>query len=338
MAYLDVPNVSLKGVSACIPKAIIENKNLDIFKTEDFSKFLALTGVERKRVAGDDICTSDLCYYSAEKLLTDQDWGKSDIDYIIFVSQTSDYVLPATSCLLQERLGLKTSIGALDFNQGCSGFIYGLSLAKGLLCAQVAKNVLLFTSETYSKYIHARDKGNRTIFGDAAAATFVSADGFAEISDFSLGTDGRGAKNLIVETGGSRCTTIKNNITWNENGNPVSPDHLYMNGTEIFNFTLETVPLLINDILVKNGLLQTEIDMFILHQANKHLMEFLRKKLRIESEKFYYYIENVGNTVSSTIPIALKEAIKEGKIHSDNEVLIAGFGVGYSWGGTILRF
>jgi 3-oxoacyl-[acyl-carrier-protein] synthase-3 len=156
--------------------------------------------------------------------------------------------------------------------------------------------------------------------------------------DFGLGTDGRGARNLIVETGGSRCLSARNNVAWDESGNPVSADHLFMNGTEIFNFTLETVPLLVKDILLKNGLLQGDIDFFVLHQANRYMMEFLRKKMKIEPEKFYYYLENVGNTVSSTIPIALKEGMKDGSFTSGKKVLLAGFGVGYSWGGTILQF
>ena len=331
--------VFIKGISYYLPEKVLTNEDLLIdFPEWSVVKVASKLGISQRHIAAHNETATDMGIKAGSLLIEEYNIDKTSIDFILLCTQSPDYFLPASACLIQERLGLKTSTGAIDINQGCSGFIYGLSLAKGLLCAGIAKNVLLLTSETYSKYIHSRDKGNRTIFGDASAATLISSDGFAEIRDFSLGTDGRGAGNLIVETGASRCINIKNNIIWDENGNPVSPDHLYMNGTEIFNFTLEIVPILIKDILIKNSLLQTEIDLFVFHQANKHMMEFLRKKLKIESEKFYYYIENVGNTVSSTIPIALKEAINEGKIRSGSKILIAGFGVGYSWGGTVLRF
>jgi 3-oxoacyl-[acyl-carrier-protein] synthase-3 len=232
-------------------------------------------------------------------------------------------------------LGIPTTAGAIDFNLGCSGYVYGLSIAKGLIFSGTAQNVLLITSETYSKHLHPKDKSNRTIFGDGAAATLVSNEGFAEILNFSLGTDGRGAENLITKTGAFRFTKAKNDLHFDEEGNPVSSDHLYMNGTEIFNFTLENVPIIVEDTLKKNNLSMNGISLFIFHQANKYLMNFLRKKLRIKEEKFYYFIENVGNTVSSTIPIALKEAQNENKLHGN--ILLAGFGVGYSWGGLVLN-
>jgi len=223
----------------------------------------------------------------------------------------------------------------LDFNLGCSGFVYGLSLAKGLVLGGIAKNVLLLTSETYNKHLHPKDKSNRTIFGDAAAACLVSNEGWAEIGNFSLGTDGSGAENLMVKTGGMRYKEKANDLTFDENDNPASSDYLYMNGSEILSFTLEAVPLLVADTLQKNSMQQADIDLFVFHQANKYILNFLRKKIKIEEEKFYYYIENVGNTVSSTIPIALYEAKKENKLTGN--ILLAGFGVGYSWGGVILK-
>jgi len=230
---------------------------------------------------------------------------------------------------------LPTSCGALDFNQGCSGYVYGLSLAKGLIAGNIAKNVLLITSETYSKHLHPKDKGNRTIFGDAAASTLISTDGFAEIGEFSLGTDGRGAENLIVKTGAFREKNQKNDLTFDENNFPRSSDYLFMDGGEIFNFTSKAVPELVENVLQKNNLQQNEIDLFVFHQANKFMINFLRKQLDIEKDKFYVFMENAGNTVSSTIPIALYEAQKENVLKGN--VLLAGFGVGYSWGAAVLR-
>jgi 3-oxoacyl-[acyl-carrier-protein] synthase III len=329
----------IKAISYYLPEKILTNEILvKEFPEWSVEKIASKIGIYQRHIANENETAADMAVAASEMLFKEYGIEKSCIDFLLLCTQSPDYFLPTSSCLIQNKLGLRTDIGSLDFNQGCSGFIYGLSLAKGLISAGISKNVLLITSETYSKHIHKRDKGNLTIFGDAAAATLISTDGFAKILNFSLGTDGRGAKNLIVETGGMRFKTKADNISFDENGNPESPDYLFMNGTEIFSFTLDTVPLLLKETLKKNSFGQDDIELFVLHQANKYMLEFLRKKLKIDPEKFYYYIEKVGNTVSSTIPIALKEAVLEGKAAADKKVLIAGFGVGYSWGGTILQF
>ena len=326
----------IKSISYYLPEKILTNEDLvKEFPEWSVEKVASKIGIHQRHIAAENETAADMAYSAADKLINEHQIDKSCIDFILLCTQSPDYFLPTSSCLIQNRLGLRTNIGALDFNQGCSGFVYGLSLAKGLVSTGLSKNVLLITAETYSKHIYYRDKGNRTIFGDAAAATLVSSDGFAKILNFDFGTDGRGAKNLIVETGGLRIRNPKNKITFDENGNPVSPDYLLMNGTEIFNFTLETVPALVKETLNKNFLLQSDIDLFILHQANKYMLDFLQKKIGIEKDKFYYFLENVGNTVSSTIPIALTEAQRENKLKGN--VLIAGFGVGYSWAGTVLK-
>jgi 3-oxoacyl-[acyl-carrier-protein] synthase-3 len=199
----------------------------------------------------------------------------------------------------------------------------------------IAKNVLLLTGETYSKFMHPKDKGNRTIFGDAGSATLVSSEGFAEIGNFSLGTDGRGAENLMVKSGGMRFRQQFNDLQFEDNGNPLSSDHLYMNGSEIFNFTIDAVPPLIKDTLVKNQLSRDDVDGYVFHQANKFMINFLRKKIKIEPEKFYTYMSEVGNTVSNTIPIVLTEKLKENSLKGN--IILAGFGVGYSWGGCLIK-
>jgi 3-oxoacyl-[acyl-carrier-protein] synthase-3 len=329
----------IKAISYYLPEKILTNEDLvKEFPEWSAENVASKIGIRQRHIAAENETSADMAVAAGNRLIDEYKIDKASIDFVLLCTQSPDYFLPTSSCLIQERLGLGTNTGALDFNQGCSGFIYGLAMAKGLICAGIANNVLLLTSETYSKYLHARDKVNRTIFGDASAAILIAKDGFAELLDFNLGTDGRGAKNLIVETGGLRNLSPKNAVSWDDEGNLISPDHLYMNGTKIFNFTLETVPPLIDDVLSKNNLVQDNIDLFVLHQANKFMMEFLRKKAKITPEKFYYHIENVGNTVSSTIPIAVKEGMKDGSISSGMKVLIAGFGVGYSWGGTILKF
>lgn len=327
----------IKAISCALPEKVITNDDL----VQDFPEWTAekvadKLGVKQRHVVSETETATDLATQAAENLFKENlDIRRETIDFVLLCTQSPDYFLPTSACIIQHRLGLPTHIGALDFNMGCSGFVYGLSLAKGLVLGGIAKNILLLTSETYNKHIHPKDKSNRTIFGDAAAACLVSTDGWAEIGNFSLGTDGSGAENLMVKTGAMRYKEKANDLHFDENNNPLSSDYLYMNGSEILSFTLEAVPLLVADVLQKNSVQQADIDLFIFHQANKYILNFLRKKIKIEEEKFYYYIENVGNTVSSTIPIALYEAKKENKLTGN--ILLAGFGVGYSWGGVTLK-
>ena len=325
----------VKAISYYLPEKIVTNEQLvQEFPEWTVEKVAAKVGVLERHIVSEHETATDLGTKAAEKLFEEHQIDKSTIDFILLCTQSPDYYLPTSACLLQERLGLGTNVGALDYNLGCSGFVYGLSLSKGLIAGRIATNVLLITSETYSKHLHPKDKGNRTIFGDAAAATLISTDGYAEIGNFALGTDGRGAENLIVKTGALRHPKAKDDLVFDENDNPKSSDYLFMNGAEIFNFTSEAVPVLVDQVLEKNKIAKDDIQLFIFHQANKYMMNYLRKLIDIDPDKFFYYLEKVGNTVSSTIPIALVEAKKEG-ILSGN-VLLAGFGVGYSWGGVVL--
>ena len=326
----------IKAISYYLPENVLTNEQLaQEFPEWTVEKIASKIGVNERRIASENETALDMGVKSAEKLFAEYNIDRNSIDFLLFCTQSPDYFLPTSACIMQEKLGLPTSCGALDFNQGCSGYVYGLSLAKGLIAGNIAKNVLLITSETYSKHLHPKDKGNRTIFGDAAASTLISTDGFAEIGEFSLGTDGRGAENLIVKTGAFREKNQKNDLTFDENNFPRSSDYLFMDGGEIFNFTSKAVPELVENVLQKNNLQQNEIDLFVFHQANKFMINFLRKQLDIEKDKFYVFMENAGNTVSSTIPIALYEAQKENVLKGN--VLLAGFGVGYSWGAAVLR-
>lgn len=326
----------IKAISYALPDKIVTNEDLvKEFPEWTVEKIAGKVGVEERHVAAENETAADLAVLAAEKLFTEHNIDKNSIDFVLFCTQSPDYFLPTSACVIQNSLGLRTDIGALDFNLGCSGYVYGLSLAKGLLFANIAKNILLITSETYNKHIHPKDKGNRTIFGDAAAATLISTEGFAEIGEFSLGTDGKGAENLIVKKGGLRHLKPLNDINFDENGNPKSSDYLFMDGGEIFNFTSDAVPVLVEKVLEKNQLNLENINLFVFHQANKYMMNYLRKLIGIEPENFYIFLEKVGNTVSSTIPIALYHAQKEEKLIGN--VLLAGFGVGYSWGGVTLK-
>jgi 3-oxoacyl-[acyl-carrier-protein] synthase-3 len=326
----------IKAIAYALPEKVVTNEDLvKEFPEWTVEKIARKVGVQESHIAGIDETASDIGLKAAEKLFSEHEIDRNSIDFLLLGTQSPDYFLPTTACILQNRLGLRTDIGALDFNLGCSGFIYGLSLAKGLIFGDIAKNVLLITSETYSKHIHPKDKGNRTIFGDAAAAILISNEGFAEIGTFSLGTDGRGAENLIVKKGGLRHPNAFNDLYIDENGNLKSSDFLFMDGNEIFNFTADAVPVLVDKVLEMNHSKLEEVQLFVFHQANKYMMNYLRKLIDIPSDKFYIYLEKVGNTVSSTIPIALYEAQKEQKLKG--KVLLAGFGVGYSWGGVMLN-
>jgi 3-oxoacyl-[acyl-carrier-protein] synthase-3 len=327
----------IKAITYALPDLVVTNEDLvREFPEWSVEKIADKVGINNRHIAAENETSADLALRAAEKLFEEHPEIKKDsVDFILFCTQSPDYFLPTSACVIQDKLGLPTSCGALDFNLGCSGYVYGLSLAKGLLLGGIARNVLLLTGETYSKFMHPKDKGNRTIFGDAGSATLVSSDGFAEIGNFSLGTDGRGAENLMVKSGGMRFRKQFNDLKFEDNGNPLSSDHLYMNGSEIFNFTIDAVPPLIEDTLVKNGLNREDVDGYVFHQANKFMINFLRKKIKIEQEKFYTYMSEVGNTVSNTIPIVLTEKLKENSLKGN--IILAGFGVGYSWGGCLIK-
>lgn len=303
------------------------------------SKIYRKTGIRSRPVVKDELVT-DLAVGAAERLFNEHGIDRSTVDFLLLCTQSPDYFLPTTACLVQDRLGLRTSTGALDFNLGCTGFVYGLSLAQGLLSAGTASRVLLIMSETYTRHIHPLDKSTRTIFGDAAAATLLDKEDLPRIGKFVLGTDGTGGPNLIVPSGGMAhprsAETAKEET--DEAGNVRSMDNLYMNGPEIFSFTLRAVPDMVRQTLEKNELSAEEIDLYVFHQANRFILENLRDRLEIPEERFYIDVEETGNTVSATIPIALRNALDKGLIREGSKVLLAGFGVGYSWGATVLRF
>jgi 3-oxoacyl-[acyl-carrier-protein] synthase-3 len=300
------------------------------------------TGIAERWIAAEDECSSDLGTAAARKLFESGVCRPADVDYILFCTQSPDYFLPTSACVIQQRLGVPTSAGALDFNLGCSGYIYGLGLAKALVETGQATNVLLLTGETYSKFIHSKDKSVRTLFGDAGTATLVrgAARNDETIGPFVYGTDGRGAKNLIVPTGGmrQRLAAGGEEATMDLDGNRRSEANLYMNGPEIFAFTLRVVPKVVQELLARTGKDLDDIDLYVFHQANQFMLEHLRKKLKIPAERFFVGVRHCGNTVSCTIPIALKQAAEEGRIRPGHLVMLIGFGVGYSWGATLVRW
>lgn len=304
----------IKDIAYYLPDKVLTNADLAAeFPEWTAEKIAGKVGISERHISADDESATDMAVKAAEKLFAQGVAMREDIDFVLLCTQSPDYPLPSSSCLIQKRLGLSHQCGAFDFNLGCSGYEYGLVAAKGLIATGAAKNVLLITSETYTKYLAKEDKGNRTIFSDGAAATLVSTDGFAEIGECSLGTDGGGAESLIVKKG----------------------QPLFMDGGAIFDFSSEVVPDMVADVLKKENLQRDDINLWIFHQANKYMINYIRKMLEIDKEKFYICMEHVGNTISSTIPIALYEARKEERLKGN--VLLAGFGVGLSWGGLLLN-
>lgn len=325
----------IKAISYYLPEKVVTNDDLvREFPEWTVDKIAGKVGVSERHIAAIGETAGDMAGKAAQMLFQEYEIDKNVVDFLILCTQSPDYFLPPTACVLQSRLGLSTKCGAFDIDLGCSGYEYGLAVAKGLLAGRIAKNVLLLTAETYNKKIHPRDKGNRTIFGDAATATLVSAEGFAKIGEFVLGTDGRGAEGLIEKTGGFRYKEKAEDLTIDENGNPHSSDYLFMDGKAIFDFTADVVPEMVSKTLAKNGIGGADVNLYVFHQANRYMINYLRKLMGIDKERFYVYLEKVGNTVSSTIPIALKEAQKEGRLNG--KVVLAGFGVGLSYGATVI--
>jgi 3-oxoacyl-[acyl-carrier-protein] synthase III len=330
-------NAKIRAIDIYLPENILTNEMLvQEYNEWTPDKIENKTGIKERHISGAGETALDLALKVCTNALTKYD--KNKIDFLILCTQSPDYFLPTSACILQNKLNLKTTIGAFDFNLGCSGYIYGLALAKGLISSSIAHNVLLVTSETYSKYIHPLDKTNRTIFADGATATIIEQSDTEGILDFVLGTDGSGANNLIVRNGALRNKINPSPIDLtDEQGNIRNENNLFMDGTAIFNFTIEAVPKLFNEVLQKNNLTINNIDYVIFHQANKFMIEYLRKLVKIPKDKFYSNILHTGNTVSSTIPIALKDCLDNTTIKYGDKVLILGFGVGYSWGGTIIQ-
>lgn len=337
------PHIS--SIAYYLPSKKLTNQEIAIDHPQwTIEKIASKTGIQCRSIADEDEFCSDMAVSASKILFEQNNIDKSLIDFVLLCTQSPDYILPTTACLVQDQLQLNNTVGALDINLGCSGFIYGLSLAYGLIHSGQVKNVLLITSETYSKYINQHDKGNKTIFGDAASATLISSDKnsyqlSARIRNFAFGTDGSKYDSLIIKNSGVKGRNKVGCDVFSEDNNYIyNDDNLYMDGKEIFHFTSFQVPNLIKAVLEKNNLSLSDIDLFVFHQANDFMLQTVRKRIGIPEDKFYVYLKDIGNTVSSSIPIALKSAIDSGRIKQGMTVLLAGFGVGLSMSATIVDF
>ena len=331
-------SMGIRGIEVYLPQNVVTNEDLKKeFPDWDCEKIETQIGIKQRHVASSNETSLDLGLKAAEKLLARFD--KNEIDFVLYCTQNPDYFMPSSACIIQEKLGLRNDIGALSYNLGCSAYIYGLAMAKGLLSGNIATHILFITSETITKHIYKKDIANRAVFGDAASATLISKDEDMgkSLGEFVLGTDGSGMDKLIVKNGGFANPYNPEAMERAQGTNQIFTDNnLYMDGLEIFNFTINRVPPLVKDVLKKNNFSIDDIDYVVFHQANSFILEYLRKKSKISKEKFHIDLRNSGNTSSTTIPIALTKLISDGSLKKDMKVLLVGFGVGLSWGATII--
>lgn len=327
-------------ISYYLPNQILSNDELSaIYENWTVDKIYEKTGIRKRHISAADETVSDMAVEACLKLFSEYDVSPNEIDFLILATQTPDYKLPTTACIVQDRLKLRTNIGAFDINLGCSAFIYALSLGKSLINSSAAKTVLLVMSEQYSKHIHPDDKSVRTIFGDGASAILLSQQTSENVGNFVFGTDGSGYNSLIIPAGGGRLKASDSTRQEysDSSGNTRCDENIFMDGAEIFNFTIKRVPIAVKDVLVKNNLEMDDIDLFVFHQANKFMLKHLQKLLKIPDEKFLIDIEDIGNTVSASIPIALKRAEISGMLKKGDKVMLVGFGVGLSYGACVLH-
>jgi 3-oxoacyl-[acyl-carrier-protein] synthase-3 len=330
----------IKHIAWHVPQREVTNDDLlKDFPNLKIKELTRLTGVEKRHIAAADETSADLAVKAAEKLFDENAIDKSQIDFIIFCTSGGDYITPASACVIQDRLGLPQHCGAFDFNQGCTGYLYGMALADSLIKAGNAGNVLLLTGETIHRVIHPKDPNTLALFGDGASATLLEKSDENHIGRFFFGTDGSRYDQIIVRHGRERYPlpeSAEPDYT-DDFGNVKNHAKLYMNGGTVFNFTLEKAPLLFKQLLQHEHLTAADIDHFVFHQANRIVLETLGKKLHIPAEKIVIELTETGNTVSSSIPLSLKKAMDKGIIKKGETVMIAGFGVGLSWGGSIIK-
>lgn len=326
--FFNFKNLKISGIAAGVPKNIVKSEDLNLSADYDAAAFIETTGIRERRYSN-DFTTSDLCYAAAEKLIADLGWEKSDIDILVFVSQNADYILPATACILQDRLGLKKECYAEDIALGCSGWVYGLSTIAGLMSGGDAKKALLLAGDAKRRAEYELD----TLMGFSGTATAIEYEEGAEGFKFHIGTDGSGYSSIIIPDGGARnMTTEKSFIKENINGSMINRLTPRMEGMDVFSFAITVPPKSIKMLAEKYGFDYHEADYFVFHQGNVIMLNKIIKKLKVDPEKMPLSLPYFGNTSSASIPITIATQLK-GKIeHKHTKFIGCGFGVGLSWG------
>jgi len=338
MAIYSTPNVKFAGISACVPKDIAHNKDYKWIGEKERNNLIKTIGVESKHHVKKGTTTSDLCYVAADGLIKKLGWNRDEIDLLIFVSQSRDYLLPATSCILQERLGLSQTCVALDVDMGCSGYNYGLSVASGMMTNGGIRKALLLTGDV-SSIGSKRDKTVYPLFGDAGTATALEYKKGAPDIWFNLQTDGKGYRAIIIPEGGFRKFPTKKTFDYKSYGKGIirSEGHVFLDGIEVFNFSLREVAPNIKKMLKHTGKEIKDFDYFVFHQANKLMNNTIRRILKIDKEKFPFSLTNYGNTSSASIPLTIVTQLRKEVETKKLNIILAGFGVGLSWGSNIIE-
>lgn len=333
--------ITIERIAYHLPPRIETNDALQRANPDwDVEKLADKTGVFTRHIARDCETAFDLASAACDKLLAADAALRESIDGIIFCTQSPDYVMPSNAFLLHRHLNLRESVLAFDFNLACSGFVYGLAIAQGFIATALAKNILLVTADTYSKYIHPRDRSARLLFGDGAAACHITKSRSVGMIDVSLASSGKDYECFYIPAGG--CRTPKSAATAADEvdagGNMHTAETIHMNGFGVWKFIASAVPKQIIDILSRNGHSTSTIDLYIFHQASKLTVNSLVKALKLDPGKVFNNIDRVGNLVSASIPVALKDAESAGRLKRGDLVLLSGFGAGLSWGTAILRY
>ena len=339
MAKIKYKNIGISAVSACVPKNISSNFDLkNLIPSEELEKTVNSIGIKEKRFADNDVCASDLCIKAAEKLFYDNQIDKDSIDLLLFVSQTPDYKIPGTAPILQDRLNLSKDTACLDLSIGCSGYVYGLSTAFSYASSEGIDRVLLLVGDTFSKIVNPLDKVNAPLYGDAGTATLIEKGTFPE-SFFNLFADGSGFNNIFIPSGQCRIPTNSENIIakLDKDKNLRSKNEVYMDGMGVFNFSLKSVPDSINKILSFSNKNLNEIDIILLHQANRFMTDFLIKRLKYKNGLVPYCLHKYGNTSSPSIPLTISSELFDYNI-KNKKIIMCGFGAGLSWGSFYTEF
>lgn len=337
MATISFHGVGIKALSACVPKGIVYNKDLGyLIPDEDIEKTINNIGVEERRIADSDVMASDLCFKAARQLMADNNIEPDSIDVLLFMSQTSDYRIPATSCLLQHRLGLPKETMCFDISLGCSGYLFALSTAFAYASTQGVNRVLLLDGETFSKIVNRRDKVDWPLYGDAGTATLIEKGDYGD-STFILNTDGSGENKLKIHAGLRNPITPESCVERErEDGNIRTDLEVFMDGMDVFNFAISKVPRSVKQVLQESGRTINDVDYLVFHQSNRFMMDFFVKKLKISPDKVPYCIHKYGNTSSASVPLTISSELS-GRLGGTHTLLLSGFGAGLSWGAAVMQ-
>lgn len=339
MAFLHIKNVEIKGLAACVPATVEENASLKNIAANDIEKLIKTTGIERRRIVDKEVCTSDLCTRAAEKLIAELNWDKNEIEGLVFVTQSADYILPATSAILQNRLGLPQHCFTLDISLGCSGYIYGLSTLAGYMQSGMIKKALLLVGDTLSISCSKDDRSTYPLFSDSGTATALEYNEISNGFKFVLQSDGSGFQSIIIPDGGYRSRFSETSLQPHqiEEGIVRNNLQLSLDGMDVFSFGISKAPENVNLLLSRFDIDKDKVDYFYFHQANLMMNERIRKKLQLSENKVPYSLKNFGNTSSASIPITMITETADDLRNSEREIVACGFGVGLSWGSMFCR-